>query len=69
MPQLALLPGAVNEILAAASDTKLLTEADRYGLMAAILDGSLTEDDHRSINRLLRAVLRGHVQFEPRPSS
>jgi hypothetical protein len=57
-----LLPGAVSEILASVSDTGTLTIADRYGLMAAILDEALEDEDRNSLNRLLRSVLRGRVK-------
>ena len=59
-----LLPGAISEMLASTSETGKLTLADRYGLMAAILDESLDEEERRSINRLVRAVLRGRVDVE-----
>jgi hypothetical protein len=58
----ALLPGAMSEMLAAVADTHTLTQADRYGLMAAILDDSLPEEDRRSIDRLLRSLRRGYVK-------
>ncbi|MBD3561614.1 hypothetical protein H6S82_22620 [Planktothrix sp. FACHB-1355] len=58
-----LLPGAISEILASVTDTGVLTVADRYGLLAAILDESLDEEDRCSLNRLLRAVLKGRVKI------
>jgi hypothetical protein len=58
-----LIPGAISEILASVSDTGTLTIADRYGLMAAILDEALQEEDRNSLNRLLRSVLRGRVKI------
>lgn len=58
-----LIPGAISEILASVSDTGTLTLADRYGLMAAILDEALEDEDRNSLNRLLRAVLRGRVKI------
>ncbi|MGB3535047.1 MAG: hypothetical protein WBA13_16235 [Microcoleaceae cyanobacterium] len=57
-----LLPGAISEMLAAVADTHTITTADRYGLMAAILDDSLPEEDRRSIDRLLRSLRRGYVR-------
>ena len=57
------IPGAISEILACVSDTGNLTIADRYGLMAAILDESLEDEDRNSMNRLLRSVLRGRVKM------
>lgn len=62
-PQLQLLPGALFEILASASETGVLTIADRYGLMAAILNELLNEEEVRAVNRLLRAVLKGRVKI------
>ena len=58
-----LIPGAISEILASVTDTGSLTLADRYGLMAAVLDDSLDEQDRYSINRLLRSVLKGRVKI------
>ncbi len=58
-----LIPGAISEILASVTDTGSLTLADRYGLMAAVLDDSLEDQDRHSINRLLRSVLKGKVKI------
>lgn len=63
MPHLQLLPGAIATILAETADSKTLTESDRYGLMAAILDESLSEEDRRAIDRLLRSVRRGQLEM------
>ena len=63
LPQLQLIPGAIAEMLASTSDSGLLTINDRYGLMAAILDESLNEQEQRAVNRLLRAVLRGTIKL------
>ena len=62
IPEIELLPGAVSEILASVRDTGVLTKADCYGLMAAALDESLNEQDRRSVNRLVRSVLKGRVR-------
>ncbi|MBE9040134.1 hypothetical protein IQ235_04915 [Oscillatoriales cyanobacterium LEGE 11467] len=62
-PQVQLIPGAISEILASVADTGYLTIGDRYGLMAATLDESLSEEDRLSANRLLRSVLRGRVKL------
>ena len=56
-----LLPGAISELLAVVRDTHQLTKADRYGLMAAILDESIGEEDRFSLDRLLRSISRGRV--------
>lgn len=63
LPKIALIPGSISEMLATVADTKVLTLADRYGLMAATLDDSLDEEDRRCVNRLLRSVLRGRVRI------
>ncbi|KPQ31404.1 MAG: hypothetical protein HLUCCO16_21940 [Phormidium sp. OSCR] len=60
-----LIPGALGEILVSARTTGKLTILDRYGLKAAILDESLSEDEQRSIDRLLRAVIKGRVAVDP----
>ena len=64
MLQLKLLPGAVNEMIASVADSGYLTESDRYGLMAAVLDDTLCEEERRSVNRLLRSVVKGRVLLE-----
>ncbi|MCU0545389.1 MAG: hypothetical protein MUE44_24995 [Oscillatoriaceae cyanobacterium Prado104] len=63
MTPLQLLPGAICEILASATETGVLTLADRYGLMAATFDESLDEEERGCVNRLLRAVLKGRVKL------
>lgn len=63
LPQMQLLPGAISAILASVSETGTLTLTDRYGLMAAILEDSLEEEDVRSCNRLLRSVIKGRVKI------
>lgn len=63
MPPIQLLPGAISEILASVSDTGVLTLGDRYGLMAAVFDESLNEDDRCATNRLLRSVVKGRVKY------
>ncbi len=61
-PHVQLIPGSISEILVSANETGSITLADRYGLMAAALDDSLEEDERRSVNRLLRAIMRGKIQ-------
>lgn len=58
-----LLPGALGEILVAAQTTGQLSLADRHGLQAAILDPSLTEEERRAIDRLLRSISRGRIRI------
>jgi hypothetical protein len=63
MPDINLLPGAVAEIYVAATETRVLTLADRYGLKAAILNGYLDQEEEEALNRLLHCVVRGSIQF------
>ncbi len=63
VPQVQLLQSALGDLFAQANTTGCLTLADRYGLMAAILDESLSEEERRSIDRLLRAVCRGKIKI------
>ncbi|TAF54568.1 MAG: hypothetical protein EAZ60_16265 [Oscillatoriales cyanobacterium] len=53
-----LIPSALGELFAEVNQRGYITLADRYGLLAAIFDETLTEDDKRSIDRLLRSVCR-----------
>ncbi len=57
-----LLPGAIADLFAQASSSGKITLADRYGLMAALLEDSLTEEERDSINRLLYASYRGRMK-------
>ncbi len=57
-----LIPGAVSDLFAQASGSKRITKADRYGLMAAILADSLSEEERASIDRLIRSTRRGRVK-------
>lgn len=60
---LQLIPGAISAILADVAETHTLTLGDRFGLMAAVMDEHLTEDERRAINRLIRAVQRGRISL------
>ncbi|MGB5961758.1 MAG: hypothetical protein WBG73_13910 [Coleofasciculaceae cyanobacterium] len=61
-PTVRLLPGAVADLFAVASNSGTLTLADRYGLMAALMEDSLTEEERAAIDRLLRSFYRGRVR-------
>lgn len=63
MAHLQLLPGAIEEISASISQTGILTIGDRYGLMAAALDETLSDRERRTVNRILRAVGRGKIKI------
>ncbi len=58
-----LLPGAVADLFAQVSTSGKMTLADRYGLMAALLEETLTEEERSAIDRLLRAFYRGRIQL------
>lgn len=57
-----LLPGAISDLFAQVSSSGVITLADRYGLMAALLEDSITQEERDSIDRLLRAWRRGRMQ-------
>lgn len=57
-----LLPSAISELFAQVTATGVLTLADRYGLMAALLDESISEEERSCIDRLLYALRKGRVQ-------
>ncbi|HEY9636664.1 MAG TPA: hypothetical protein V6D14_24915 [Coleofasciculaceae cyanobacterium] len=56
-----LLPGALSDLFAQVTISGCLTKADRYGLMAALLDEKLDSEERSVIDRLLRAVYRGRL--------
>ncbi|HEY9808036.1 MAG TPA: hypothetical protein V6D13_01730 [Halomicronema sp.] len=58
-----LLPGAIAELVASTATTGYITLADRYGLMAAVLDETLPEEERLSVDRLLRAICRGRLKI------
>ncbi|MEQ8959187.1 MAG: hypothetical protein RLP02_14915 [Coleofasciculus sp. C2-GNP5-27] len=58
-----LLPGAIADLFAQVSMCGKITLADRYGLMAALLEDSLTEEERNSIDRLLHSLCRGRMQI------
>ncbi|MCL2933670.1 MAG: hypothetical protein MGG11_15900 [Trichodesmium sp. MAG_R03] len=64
MLQINLLPGAINEIMASVANSSHLTKLDCYGLMAAILDESITEEERCCVDRLLRFVIRGKIKVQ-----
>ena len=60
--QLQLLPNAIAEMYASVADTGVLTLSDRYGLVAALMDDTLSQEERRAVNRILRAVIKGRIQ-------
>ncbi|MEB3355692.1 MAG: hypothetical protein VKK04_03035 [Synechococcales bacterium] len=57
-----LLPSAIADMTAHVVHTNQITLADRYGLMAAILNGNLSQDEREAIDRILWSVRRGRVK-------
>lgn len=62
MPAVNLLPSALSELFAQVSSSGRMTIADRYGILAALLDEATNEEEMRSIDRLLRALVQQRVQ-------
>jgi hypothetical protein len=62
MLQIELIPGAISEMLASTSKTKVLTLSDRYGLMAAMMNEFLVEEELQALNRMLRYIISGRIQ-------
>ncbi len=64
MPPVAveLLPSAISELFAQASLTGTITLADRYGILAALLKESLSEEEVYCLNRLLYALRKGRIK-------
>lgn len=62
MPPVTLLPSAISELFAQASITGKITLADRYGLMAALLSESISEEEINCIDRLLHSLRKGRMQ-------
>ncbi|MEA5469460.1 MULTISPECIES: hypothetical protein [unclassified Spirulina] len=61
LTQIQLIPGAISEIFASATETGILTLSDRYGLMAAALDEGLDDEERRAVNRILHFVKQGRI--------
>ncbi len=64
-----LLPGALPDLFAQVSYSGKITLADRYGLMAALLEESISEEDRELIDRILRAVRRKRLKVVDELSS
>jgi hypothetical protein len=61
-PPVRLLPGAISDLFAQVSRSGKITLADRYGLLAALLEDALTEEERASIDRMLYALWRGRMK-------
>ena len=60
--QLRLLPGAISDLFAESSSSHQITLADRYGLLAALLEDSISEEERASIDRMLYALHRRRMR-------
>ena len=60
--QVRLIPGALSDLYAQATSSGEITLADQYGLMAALLEESLTSEERASLNRLLHGIRRGRLK-------
>ncbi len=60
--QLRLLPGAISDLFAQTSSSNKITLADRYGLLAALLEDSITEEERASIDRMLYSLYRRRIK-------
>lgn len=60
--QLRLLPGAISDLFAESSNSNQITLADRYGLLAAMLEESITEEERASIDRMLYSLHRRRMR-------
>lgn len=56
--QVQLLPNAISELYAQVTNSGQVTLADRYGLMAAVLDDSLDEEQRMAVNRIIYGIQR-----------
>lgn len=62
-PPVSPLPSAIPEMFAQVSVSGKLTLADRYGIMAALLTESLSQEEIYALDRLLYALRKGQVQM------
>jgi hypothetical protein len=57
-----LLPDAIAELFAEVVQKGQITFTDCYGLMTALFNSSLTEDERHTIHRMLRSVDKGRLK-------
>ncbi|HEY9904847.1 MAG TPA: hypothetical protein V6D43_20820 [Candidatus Sericytochromatia bacterium] len=60
--QVRLIPGALSDLFAQVTSSSKITLADRYGLLAALLEESLTSEERASIDRILHGLRRGRLK-------
>ncbi|MBF2028968.1 MAG: hypothetical protein IGS48_19775 [Oscillatoriales cyanobacterium C42_A2020_001] len=56
------LPNAISELFVQASTTCKLTLADRYGILAALCEETMSEEEMQALDRLFYAIRKGYVQ-------
>ncbi|MBD2463906.1 hypothetical protein H6G89_23165 [Oscillatoria sp. FACHB-1407] len=61
--QLCLLQSALADLFVDVSTSGQVTVADQYGLLAALLDGSLSSEELGAIDRILHSVCKGRVRL------
>ncbi|MEM9541597.1 MAG: hypothetical protein AAGA60_19140 [Cyanobacteria bacterium P01_E01_bin.42] len=61
--QASLLPHAISNLFATTAQTGVITLADRYGLLTALTNDSLSGEEREAIDRMLHAVARGRFQL------
>lgn len=59
---LQLLPGALPAMAQAVEQNRCVTLTDRYGLMAAVFDESLPDQERKMVNRILKGVQEGQIR-------
>lgn len=57
------VPSELYEVLAKIVTSHQITAADRSLLGKIFLENKLTEEEHRLVNRLHRAVLKGRIRL------
>lgn len=62
MSPIHLLPTGFSELFAQVTSTGKLSQADRYGMLAALLNGSINPEEMQAIDRILYAVRQGWVR-------
>ncbi len=62
LPQVCLLPFAISDMFVQVTESRSLSMTDRYGLMAAVLQETLTEDERGCVDRILRLICRKQLK-------
>lgn len=62
LAKVCLLPSAVSDLFACVIQQGQITLADQYGLIAALMNSSLSKEEEDAINRLLYGMQRGWLK-------